>query len=85
MYNGKSYLLDSRCAIKRNDLLTRVTKMIEKTFLPKILVAVNLDDTTDYFVQHIDEKPMPDYTFKEAMSRIKKAITAYVRATKPKI
>ncbi len=76
IYNGKSYLLDSRCAVKRNNFITRFTRWFEKHF-NRVIIARSIDDIIDMPMEHINEKPLPNYTFNEAFSRIKKVIKTW--------
>ena len=76
VYNGESFLLDSRCAVKQNNLLTRFTKWFEYNFNQEIiLISTDLD--ADVEIKHVDEKPLPNYTIKEAYVRIKKVIRSW--------
>ena len=76
VYNGESFLLDSRCAVKQNNLLTRFTKWFEYNFNQEIiLISPDLD--ADVEIKHVDEKPLPNYTIKEAYARIKKVIRSW--------
>ena len=78
IYKGKSFLLDSRCAIKRNNFITRFTNWFENNFnFKRICIAQRIEDVMDKLPVHIEEKPLPDYTFKEAFMRIKKVIKSW--------
>ena len=78
MYKGKSFLLDSRCAVKRNNFITRFTRRFEEIFtLKRVWQAKRMEDVMDNPPMHMDEKPLPNYTLKEAFMRIKKVIKSW--------
>ncbi len=78
VYQGKSFLLDSRCAVKRNNFITRFTRRFEEIFtLKRVWQAKRMEDVMDNPPMHMDEKPLPNYTLKEAFMRIKKVIKSW--------
>ena len=75
IYKGKSFLLDSRCAVKRNNFITRFTRWFENNFnFQRVYYVQKIEDIIDKPPAHIEEKPLPNYTLKEAFMRIKKVI-----------
>ena len=76
-YNGKSYLLDSRCAITRNDRKTRFADWFKMWFDRSPLIAIRIDDIIDAPPTHIDETPKANYTKKEARKVIKDVLKSW--------
>ena len=79
IYEGKSYLLDSRCAIKQNNIKTRFAEWLFKYFYRGKkecgAIAINptkLPDTTP-------DCPIPNYSKKEVYTVIKNVIKSWVK------
>ena len=78
VYKGKSLLLDSRCAVRRNNFITRFTRWFKDNFnFKRVYYAYRIEDIMDRPPTHIEEKPLPNYTLKEAFGRIKKVIKSW--------
>ncbi len=77
IYEGRSVLLDSRCAVKQNNLFTRFIKWFDQNYNMKIPVyRPNKIDFNVYV--HVDETPPPNYTLKEGWEIIKNVIKSWI-------
>lgn len=74
-YNGKSYLLDSRCAVRQNNLLTRFTRWFDRSFNRVIIVHKVGDDISPPC--HVNETPPPNLSPREAWKIIKKVLKSW--------
>lgn len=80
-YNGRSYLLDYRCAMKRNNTLTRFTEWFQNHFdkRRRVIQLIPIEDIMNATLEHIDETPKPNYKKKEAIGIIKKVIRSWIK------
>jgi len=74
-YNGKNYLLDSRCAVRKNNLLTRFTKWFDRMF-NRVIILHEIGEDFSPSV-HVNEAPLPDLAPREAWKIIKKVIKSW--------
>ncbi|MBO7673056.1 hypothetical protein J6S88_06585 [bacterium] len=76
--NGRSYLLDSRCAIPMNDKRTRFADWFKKWYDRSPLIAIKVSDMDiDIPVKHVDETPKANYTKAEARKIIKNVLESW--------
>lgn len=75
--NGSSYLLDSRCAIPRNNRKTRFVQWFKKWFDRTPIVLHPIEEITDLPPVHVNEKPKPNYNKQEAIKIIKDVLSSW--------
>ena len=78
IYNGKSYLLDSRCAVKQNNLKTRFVEWLFK-HLYKGKKGYNARANNPTIPIYAFDHPQPNYSQKEAYSIVKNIVKSWIK------
>ena len=76
IYNGRSYLLDSRCAVKQNNLKTRFAEWLFKHFY-KGKKAYNARANNPAAPIYLFDRPFANYSRKEVFAIIKNIIKSW--------